>query len=711
MIDRDTPSGQLHHDESASGDEPQRPGDATLQLRLRPNQVIAGKYRVISLLGQGGMGSVYRVENVEDKHEYALKTLNDPTVSAVSWLRFQKEAKAVEMLDHAAIVKIHDFGLVDDRQPFFVMDLFHGETLSHVIKTSGPMPLEKALDVFIEVCLGLGYAHTQGVVHRDIKSSNIMIAQPEKQSQAPVRVKIVDFGIAKVMTTKEAESLNLTRTGEVFGTPFYMSPEQCLGLALDQRADIYSLGCVMFEALTGFPPFMGETALSTMMKHQTEKPPTLREASLGKEFPQAMENVMSRMLEKDPRARYQNLLEVVSDLKSIKAGHVSGAHIAGSGLFARPSEVENKKPDYLRIAAVAAAVTIASGVSYYAGIMSAPRPTKTETPSVYVDNSADLALRVINPEKTHTETTFFSVRTPDNPETRYFHFPTDMTMGRLSARDPNTKLYSYDGEKLTQQKLCVARGDVIVENFTPLELKVDADVDVQAKQLDRFRRDELYSCDFEKHYLIEDDALKAIAGRPDLRILDITECTNLTNKVIKTIDSLPHLDELYLPFTKIDGSGLASMHRLKELTGLAVKTLPQSSKMLEALKGSDRIKKLDMRLTDITDSDMTLIATLKNLEELNISGNGKITYKGLRQLASLHRLGSLIAYNIPVTPEQFANVLPRIPNLGGVSCGDDKWSGPDFKLVTKAVPRCQVVGPPEHQTIKVQDVMKKMEGF
>ncbi len=136
----------------------------------------------------------------------------------------------------------------------------------------------------------------------------------------PFTAKIVDFGIAKLHMNEGADIQGLTKTGEIFGSPLYMSPEQCLGVAVDHRSDIYALGCVLFEALTGLPPFMGNTSLSTMMKHQSEKAPTLKEATLGKEFPKDVEKLVAQLLEKDPDKRYQSLNNVAKDLGFLQQG-------------------------------------------------------------------------------------------------------------------------------------------------------------------------------------------------------------------------------------------------------------------------------------------------------------------------------------------------------------------------------------------------------
>src|SRR5262249_45675712 len=159
--------------------------------------------------------------------------------------------------------------LLEDDQPYLVMDFVNGITLSEKLKRDGPMSARTATRVFAQVCFGLSYAHDQGIVHRDIKPSNIMLVDGATLG-AEGSVKIVDFGLAKLTASDDGEIQALTRTGEIFGSPLYMSPEQCTSGVVDHRSDIYSLGCVLFEALTGAPPHMGQTALTTMMKHQSD---------------------------------------------------------------------------------------------------------------------------------------------------------------------------------------------------------------------------------------------------------------------------------------------------------------------------------------------------------------------------------------------------------------------------------------------------------
>jgi serine/threonine protein kinase len=293
-------------------------------------QEIGGRYQVISRIGGGGMGLVYRVNQIFLKKEFALKTIAKSQFTESAVRRFQQEARTTFSLDHPSIISVYDFGVLGDSTPFLVMELLQGETLGDCLKRSGSLTVEQAIPVFVQICFGLAYAHEAGIVHRDIKPNNIMLLNGLPLG-AEGSVKILDFGIAKLTSHEGGEIQALTRTGEVFGSPLYMSPEQCTGIKVDHRADVYSLGCVFFEALTGSPPFIGENALSTMLKHQSEQPPTLREVSMGSKFPQALEDIVATMLDKSPDRRYQNLGVLAHDLGALLRGEPAPSQSVGGG--------------------------------------------------------------------------------------------------------------------------------------------------------------------------------------------------------------------------------------------------------------------------------------------------------------------------------------------------------------------------------------------
>jgi serine/threonine protein kinase len=308
---------------------PQNPFELTLQsseaakavsrpatVLLRPGEIVAGRYRVLAIIGTGGMGTVYRVEQLFLKKEFALKTLHSTNTTDLKVRRFQKEAQLASRLDHENLVRALDFGLIDNSQPFLIMDLVEGLTLAKYLESNGRMPVDLALQTFIPICFAMAHAHNEGVIHRDIKPGNIVLTRSRPDSPAIIP-KIVDFGIAKVM---EGEEQTLTETGQVFGTPLYMSPEQTVGSHVDLRSDIYSLGCVFFEALTGVPPFKGETLIQTILQHRNKISDSLKKAALGLEFPEGLEQIVAKMLAKDPEARYQDCLTIAQDLSWLSQG-------------------------------------------------------------------------------------------------------------------------------------------------------------------------------------------------------------------------------------------------------------------------------------------------------------------------------------------------------------------------------------------------------
>ena len=272
-------------------------------------QVVADRFRIVSLLGSGGMGTVYEAEHTFIKKRVALKLLRpEITSNPEAVARFQREALAASTIGHENIVAIDDFGRLNDGQVYLTMEYLDGEPLNTVL-AQGEMSVSKILDVTIQVCRGLMVAHEKGIVHRDMKPENIFLT--ENRATA----KILDFGIAKVAGNDTNE--NLTKTGAVFGTPNYMAPEQALGKTVDKRADIYSVGVILYEMLCGEVPFQSESFLAVLTKHVTAAP-TPPSKVTSRSFPQALEDVVLRAMCKEPEERYQDVSELIAALEAIR---------------------------------------------------------------------------------------------------------------------------------------------------------------------------------------------------------------------------------------------------------------------------------------------------------------------------------------------------------------------------------------------------------
>lgn len=284
------------------------------KIDLAPGAVIGGTYQIIERIGEGGMGEVYLAKHKTLNKQCALKVIPPDKVTEIGWRRFQLEAKAVAKLDHINLIRVTDLGIHDGCLPFYSMDFVRGTNLASLLHNRGPMSLADTIAVFMQVCDGVEHAHRNGILHRDIKPANIMILNGPNATKL---AKVLDFGLAK-LTKHDREKQSLTSVGEVFGTPFYMSPEQCMGEKIDQRSDIYSIGCTMFECLTGRPPFVG-MAVPVMVSHRENDPPTL-EAAGAENIPPSMEIVMAKLLRKNPVERYQNLSQLRADLERVAAG-------------------------------------------------------------------------------------------------------------------------------------------------------------------------------------------------------------------------------------------------------------------------------------------------------------------------------------------------------------------------------------------------------
>ncbi|MGD9679713.1 MAG: protein kinase [Candidatus Obscuribacterales bacterium] len=266
---------------------------------------IASHYEVLSRLGEGGMSVVYKAHHLLLDKPVALKFIKPGLITddrAV--MRFQQEARAASELSHPNVCSVKDFGILESGQPYIVMDYLDGSSLQEIIEDRGPLSPRESLELFFQACHGLSEAHARGVVHRDIKPGNMVMM---KERDGTGTLKIVDFGIAR-LAREDDNGPDLTATGEIFGTPKYMSPEQCRGQKVDKRSDIYSLTCVLYEMLVGKPPFIAESSIELLMMHVSEAP-----ALDQKNLPDTLKSILFKGLAKDPAHRYQSVSEMARD--------------------------------------------------------------------------------------------------------------------------------------------------------------------------------------------------------------------------------------------------------------------------------------------------------------------------------------------------------------------------------------------------------------
>ncbi len=289
--DAEPPASSLQSDDSLESCPRKRD-----RASVSPGQMVGGRYKVHSLLGKGGMSIVYKASHVTLGRPVALKILNRHLQSGGSAAeRFQREALAISAMDHPNIVKIFGVGNIDDT-PYMSMELLEGESLADLLKREQRLTPERAIPIFCQLLDALAHAHERSIIHRDIKPSNVFICADQS-------VKLLDFGIAKISNDTADSAQKLTATGEIFGTISYMSPEQCTGGKVDHRSDLYSVACLMYEAVDGKPPFTATSAYALATQH------TSGHANATEFIAGELGNVILHGLSKNPDDRPQSAAE------------------------------------------------------------------------------------------------------------------------------------------------------------------------------------------------------------------------------------------------------------------------------------------------------------------------------------------------------------------------------------------------------------------
>ena len=323
---------------SFSGGEQFCPRDGTPLRAALPDdplsgRVLSGRYRLTEVLGRGGMGAVYRAHHILMDKPVAVKVLRQELASDTEAVaRFHREARSASRLDHDHIIRVTDFGQTDDGLLFLVMELLDGENLAQVLRR-GPLPWRRAATIARDIALGLAHAHEQGVIHRDLKPENIVLVRRGKSARQ--MVKVLDFGLAKLIhdvgeagasaaedeAAEELAARSLTRTGAIFGTPEYMSPEQAEGRGLGTRTDLYALGVVAYQMVSGALPFSAPTFLALIAKTVNEPAPPPSQQNASVEIPSTLEELIMQCLAKEPAQRPTSAEEIAETLDHLLAAH------------------------------------------------------------------------------------------------------------------------------------------------------------------------------------------------------------------------------------------------------------------------------------------------------------------------------------------------------------------------------------------------------
>jgi serine/threonine protein kinase len=273
------------------------------------------RYLIESVLGEGGMSTVYKAKHVFLKKDVAIKVMQQSmSANSESFLRFQREAQAAAVLSHPNIIAVSEFGVAETGEPYMVMDYLEGQPLSELLRENRPQPAESLL-IFRQIVSALVHAHEKGILHRDLKPSNVMLHRTLNEA---LQAKVVDLGLARFLPHTGSDQLRLTAAGQLIGSPYYMSPEQIRDEELDARSDIYSLGCLMYETLTGCRPFDDANTITVLSMHLYDEPPTFSAVMPGCRVPKRLQAMVLKCLDKSRSRRYQTMSELLRDLDAIE---------------------------------------------------------------------------------------------------------------------------------------------------------------------------------------------------------------------------------------------------------------------------------------------------------------------------------------------------------------------------------------------------------
>jgi serine/threonine protein kinase len=658
----------------------------------RPGDLVDTTYLLTNFLGQGGMGVVFSCEHTVLVKKFAIKLLDGELLTELHWDRFKAEAKALARLNHPAIVGIHNMGVDKGQCPYFVMDLLSGETLDALVKRDGRLSPEQALDLFIQVADALSSAHAQGIIHRDVKPSNLMLVK-DSAGQI-IGIKVVDFGIASVSTLGQSQNQSQTIPGLIFGTPYYMSPEQCQGGKADARSDVYSLGCTIFEALTGSPPFRGDNSFHTYMMHQTAVPPALTSRCPDVTFPDGLEQALERMLAKSADDRYQTMAQVKHNFERIRDGKPIVARGVGDAYANCESDHDAnigqpKSGQFEKVAAIGIVLAVLVGglflTAHFARAVNKPiqpstvvQPsTKDSTPNLDFQGEMGASVEEVDmlmhegADAEAEERKFKILAKPylDDPAwmaTRFkvtkplcgFNFPRTFVVGAIQIGAGAPTMATGFIPAPEGSRVCVFLPGVVTD---------------APGMLDKFGSQDV-------------SALEAVFTKPSAVIPRLAGWTNLTelsffDSLIKAlpscerwdesdlsdsdlpfIDKLTNLRSLGLCGPKVTGGAVCEMTLLSAIEVLRLKRISDLPTLLKTLPAFDNIKEIWLVGQNITDDQLQYLSRMKNLESITIRRSC-------------------------LTPASLAT-FARMPRLRHLRLDRNNWSELEKESFKKAIPGC-----------------------
>ncbi len=603
--------------DSAQEDASSELADDYDEIETETGRFPKDRYRALSLIGSGEQGDVYKAQDKLLNRIVCIKVLRTEKLLPEQAVRFQQEAKTGGKLTHPNLTTVLDFGLTEAGQPFLVMEFCSGKSLSEIIHERGPLPETLAMKLFYQLCEGVQYAHEHGILHRDLKTTNILISGIDNEIP---QVKIIDFGLAGMVLDTMGDTGRINHNELPMGTPAYMSPEQVNQKKVDQRSDLYSLGCIMFETLAGRPVFEEDNAIAVLNMQVHTPAPALSEAS-DTEFNPALESIVDKLLAKDPSARFQTSQELKVSLEEI---------IESDKFVSHPAQNSSTEPlsynsDYARLQAAVLAASEAN----------------TKNKSISKPLVAVLIVATV------IAGTFLMVSSVISDDSK--QVSKDLVISELSLADGNWQVAGGEVHGANAKKL--------EELKTTFHLKI-VDPNFADSDLVHLRKLPLKVLDL-SGTKITNSGLKEVSKIKSLMCLILNNNSNITDEGISNLE-LPNLRVLSLSSTRVTDAGVSVLTGMPSLTSIdisnldkvTVKSIHELSKLpmlgvlrigntgikpenINDLREIKMLKVVSLANLGLSDADIDNLLALPDIRLLDVSGNKKITAAGIQKLNPL----------------------------------------------------------------------------
>jgi hypothetical protein len=566
---------------------------------------LADRYQVIDMIGSGGVGTVYKAIDPILGKTVAVKVLQHNTDGTTA-ARLQREAIAAGKLNHPHICRIDNFGQTQDGAPYMVMEYLEGHDLASQINTGGALDLESSLEIAIQICGALSYAHKNGIIHRDLKPANVLLINTNNDA---IFTKLLDFGVASLDTRKG----DLTEAGAIVGSPLYMSPEQIKGEDAGAVSDIYSFGCMLFEMLTGNPPLKGDSVIETLALHKNAEAPLISEYG---DYPPQLVALIKDCLAKDPANRPQNASDVLSRLESIQQEVLNPKELAAPTHDPEAELRELRKRRTIAVSSILVGIMVVLGVGFII---------------------KDIYSRRLIPETVSNKCAFEGV--PDlffgdtkNP-INVFHPDGDQSHGiRLRAipdvTDDDMKV--LEGKRFA--RLCMDGTPISGSGFQYI---LNSGIELLSLELTRIS-------DANTHYLSEMKNLRAISLYSDV----------LTDAGIKPMSDLRRISSLEIGSENFTDAGIAQLKNTDNLAYLHLRGSKLTVNCLKNLGRMNKLKTLDLDKMAIQGDLSGLLKKFPALWTLSIEQPPVLEIASLKSLATTN-LQALHIYNTTLNEGQF----------------------------------------------------------